>query len=105
MVVIPEQPLVLAADGSTVIVLARVLTCTRNAIKELFQDTPRHSNPARYKTIVSKNELAMRVLDHATENPNQAFDFDPTSMDPADYIALAVETFYNETFRAPLNQL
>ena len=106
MAVIPDFPFsVIARCGdSEPIVLAPALTCTDNAIKDLFSRQPRHVG--QYDIFTSFNELMERAWKMAEENPESVLTYNRESMKPEDYVALAAEgVLYNELFRLPLSKL
>jgi hypothetical protein len=95
MLVVPEFPLVLADTGGSITALAPVLSCTRSAIAKEYPTV----HPGTYDTLSSAGGLDDALWEHAVRTPRHMFVFDPETMNPADYIALAVRAFENEPFR------
>ncbi len=97
MLVFPEQPLVVAREGKITTLLAPVLTCTMLALDDLFFPGEEHG------IIVSGDGLAEHAWNAAAAGQGH-ISYEGSWMDPADYVALAVKTFYNETFRRVRHQ-
>ncbi len=97
MLIVPHLPLVLADTGSSITVFAPVLSCTLNAVDQAFEGMPRSRDI--YDVVTSDGGLEDAVWQHSIRRPGDTFDFDGRTMNPADYIALAVKAFENETFR------
>lgn len=95
MLVIPGLPLILTDTGDSITALAPVLSCTRKAIETAFPT----SSQLPYGIVSSHGELDAAAIMHALTKPGQSFNFDPGTMNPVDYMSLAVNAFYNETFR------
>ena len=93
------MPLVLADTGTSITALAPVLSCTDSAIDKAFAGMPRTGRSYTYDVLISDGGLDDALWEHVDQHPNGAFSFDPKSMAPEDYIALAVKAFRNETFR------
>lgn len=94
MLVIPRYPLVIVDSGTTITVVAPTLSCTWKAIDKAFSENPEK----QWDLLVSHGSLDGAVLQHALTKPEEPFNYDH-SMEPADYIELAVNVFHNEPFR------
>lgn len=102
MAIVPDFHLVVAKDGNQTYALVTTLSCTLNAIYDLFKDKPRARN--QYDIFVSPNGLIDRVWKMAEaeskKNSRAVLNYKRGEMKPEDYVALAAQgAFSNELFR------
>jgi len=100
MLIIPSYPLILADTGERsnyITATAPVLTGTRKAIEQATASLPSpQENP--YFLTASHGNLDTTLIKHMEESSGP-FSFNPKTMNPSDFIALAVTTFINEPFQ------
>ena len=102
MAILPDYHLVVAKDGNQTYALVITLSCTLNAIGDLFRDKPR--TYGQYDIFVSSNGLIDSVWKmaetEAKKNSRAVLNYKRGEMKPEDYVALAAQgAFFNELFR------
>jgi hypothetical protein len=93
----PDYPLVVATHPRFYTAMVPILSCTHSALDHIIR---RNSLSRRDHTVVLSNngleEYAWNVSEHQRRN---TISYDPQSMKPEDYIALAISAFDNEVFK------
>jgi hypothetical protein len=97
--IIPDFPLVFAQSENGVVALAPVLVCTLNAIDAVKKGLLSDRNFRIIRSKLQVDEMEEAAWDWAANERKDLIKFDPTYMNPADYIAIAATMFENEVFR------
>lgn len=108
MAVIAGKSLVLASIEQEVWALQPELSCTSDAIADLFSSVRGAYYPSyTYDVVRSQNALLDRVVAFSKQRGRRrVFYYDYGTMNPADYIALGAQgLLYNETCRVLLPNL